>query len=66
MADGLINTKQNYKKSRRGKVVFPRWIAILMFNLILGTGDPGGKPYHSRKDSWDAIEKTRQMMSANR
>ncbi|XP_026764452.2 filamin-A [Galleria mellonella] len=29
------------------------------------TGDPGGKPYVGRKDSWDSVEKTRQMMSAN-
>lgn len=30
-----------------------------------GAGDPGGKSYHQRRD-WDSVEKTRQMMSANR
>ncbi|XP_072935942.1 filamin-A isoform X1 [Epargyreus clarus] len=26
-------------------------------------GDPGGKPYRGRKDSWDSVEKTRQMLN---
>ncbi|XP_063833667.1 filamin-A isoform X2 [Ostrinia nubilalis] len=30
------------------------------------TGDPGGKPFAARKDSWDSVEKTRQMLNANR
>ncbi|XP_063394456.1 filamin-A isoform X1 [Cydia fagiglandana] len=28
-------------------------------------GDPGGRSYHTRRDSWDSLEKTRQMLSAN-
>ncbi|KAL4704817.1 hypothetical protein ACJJTC_001292, partial [Scirpophaga incertulas] len=30
------------------------------------TGDPGGTAYIGKRDSWDTLEKTRQMLSSNR
>lgn len=39
---------------------------FLTEGVFTGAGDPGGKPYHLRRDSWDPVEKTRQMLSSNR
>lgn len=35
---------------------------------MVDTGDPGGKPggYRAKNDTWDTVEKTRQMFSNNR
>lgn len=39
---------------------------IVFIEGTADTGDPGGKPYRSRNDSWDTVETTRKMFSNNR